>query len=333
VTVAGRMVIVNPSGEHATAWSGLPGRLSVVGDPAEAQAAPYKVLGYSVRVASLRSDHGDGVLALVEDERSLQHVAAAIRGPLPVRDALAELASRPPRRFLLRFGTIPRPARDLRFFQPVIDAEARRGNPGELYFGDSRNEDAGLIFHGPLDGKALAEEFELDDGMELERGENPRLGYSTAGGELAWVLVGRPISVSVAMRELRDAWWQEWRAKPRPPVTLHNPFIHPAALPALPVIRPVILDSVPNGLVIGDEMSTTELLGLGRGWSVWPFTSADGPGLLAVSPYTRAPEMSLPEVLDAGPASVPVLIVVRGQEPPPVAAAMKEAQVEATWPL
>ena len=339
--------ILNPASllPESQAWAGVPSRLTLAGHPSVAGSKPYAVPGHTVEVVAVRSNEGPGVLVLLDDESAADEVVASIRRrmvvptivtvrgrePQPVREALEALADVPRARATIRGAGVPQAALDQRYFQPILDSEARRGNQGFLYFGDNRESGAAFLFAGPIDSTALLAEFEFDEGMELADPERPKIRYRSADGVSRWVLAGSGQVRNPAMTQMRDEWWREWRSKPRPALRLHNPFIHPDALPPLEQKPPVMLAAVPANIVLGEEMSN-ELPGLGRGWSVWPFTSGDGPGLLAISPNELQPEMARHHVLAAGGASVPVLLVFRGQEPQPVAAALEAAHARARWP-
>ncbi|MEP6842020.1 MAG: hypothetical protein ABJA11_00780 [Pseudolysinimonas sp.] len=237
-----------------------------------------------------------------------------------------------PGRRLVRYAAVPQPAWNQHFVQPVLDAEARRGNPGEWSFGDYQIAEAGIVFGGRIDTKALTAEFELDEGMSIRTQRGAGIIYRDADGEIALTLDGADRPRSEAMEAVRAAWWREWRAKPRARVTLHNPFLHPEALPDVIAPRPVMLAEVPDDIELERHMSS-ELPGLGDGWSVWPFTSAKGNGLLVIAPEWFD-EVSAHAAIDsAGGATHPVLLAIRGRESSPIEAALRSAKAEAKYLL
>ena len=241
------------------------------------------------------------------------------------------VADPPPARRLIRYSGAPRAAWDRRFFQPVLDAEAARGNVGEWDFGDYQIGEAAIAFRGPIDAKAVKEEFALDEGMDIRVEHGAGVRYRDPSGGIALVLVGAEWPRTAAMKAARESWWQGWHAKPRPLIALHNPFVHPDAFPPRPAPRPVVLDVPPQRLELGGYMSP-ELPGLGDGWSVWPFTSTGGAGLLVIAPDWFDLVSARGAIDDAGGTELPVLLVIRGQEPPAVTAALRDARAEATYP-
>lgn len=238
----------------------------------------------------------------------------------------------PPARRLIRYSGAPRAAWDERFFQPVVEAEAARGNAAAWDFGDYQIPEAAIAFRGPIDVKALREEFDLDDGMEIRVEHGSGVRYFDPTGDVALALVGAEWPRTEAMKASREAWWQQWRARPRPLTALHNPFLHPDALPLREIPAPVVLDKVPEWLELGRYMSP-ELPGLGNGWSVWPFTDSDGGGLLVIAPKWFDLATAREGIDDAGGTDQRVLLAIRGQEPEPVTAALREAKAEAKYLL
>jgi hypothetical protein len=232
---------------------------------------------------------------------------------------------------LVRYAAAPRAAWDHRYFQPLLDSEAARGNPGEWDFGDYQTAEASITFRHPIDGGAIAIEFELDDGMSLQA-DPARVVYDDASGEVALVACGAQWEPDATTTEARDAWWREWHAKPRPLVRLLNPIVHPGAFPGMVASHPTLLDAIPEPLRLGRYMSP-ELPGLGDGWSVWPFDAPTGSGLLVIAPIWFDDATARAAVDDAGGTELPVLLVIRDREPPPVTDALRDAQAEAKYLL
>lgn len=237
-----------------------------------------------------------------------------------------------PARRLVRYSGAPRAAWDDRFFRPVLEAEAARGNAAGWDFGDYQIPEAAIAFRGPIDVKALREEFDLDDGMDIRVEHGGGVRYYDQNGDIALVLLGAEWPRTQAMKAARETWWQQWRARPRPLTALHNPFIHPDALSPRTVPAPVVLDRLPEWLQLGRRMSS-DLPGLGSGWSVWPFTGSDGEGLLVIAPKWFDLATARAAVDDSGGTDHPVLLTIRGQEPAPVTAALREARAEAKYLL
>ena len=242
-----------------------------------------------------------------------------------------------PRRGVVRLAGVPRGAWDLRYFQPIIDAEGRRGNPGKVDFGNTYERRAAIRFRTPIDLPAIAAEFELDEGMTLDTPAFPGVFYDSAKEQRVWLVGGARKRSDPEADQARAEWWREWRAKPRPRVTLHNPFLHPDALPPIAHAAPVVVTEAPDVIRLGPVMSD-ELPGLGAGWSVWPveWAPVGAPlrqGLLVIAPAVQTFEQAQAAVENSGGTELPVLLAIRGQEPPSVGAALRAANAEATYPL
>ena len=233
---------------------------------------------------------------------------------------------------------VPRAASDLSYFQPNhIDAEGQRGDPGKVDFGNTYERRAAIRFRTPIDLQAIAAEFELDDGMTLDTPAFPGVFYDSEHEERVWLVGGARKRSDDAAEKTRAEWWREWRAEPRPRTALHNPFLHPDALPALVRPVPVVVADVPDVIHLGPLMSD-ELPGLGAGWSVWPVEWAPvgaplRPGLLVIAPAVQSLEQARAAVENSGGTELPVLLTIRGREPMPIASALRVANAEATYPL
>lgn len=249
----------------------------------------------------------------------------------------ADVQAAAPRRGVVRLAGVPRAAWDLRYFQPIIDAEGLRGNPGKVDFGNTYERRAAIRFRTPIDLPAVAAEFELDDGMTLDTPAFPGVFYDSEHEERVWLVGGARKRSDDAAEKAREEWWREWRAKPRPRTALHNPFLHPDALPALVRPIPVVVADAPDVIHLGPVMSD-ELPGLGAGWSVWPveWAPVGAPlreGLLVIAPAVQAIEQARAAVANSGGTDLPVLLAIRGREPASIASALRAANAEATYPL
>jgi hypothetical protein len=178
--------------------------------------------------------------------------------------------------------------------------------------------------------KALKAEFEMDEGMEILPQGGGGIVYRDRDDEIALTLHGIDRPRTPAMTTAHADWWARWHAKPRPLVLLHNPFLHPDAIPRSDLPRPSVVLDAPERLELGQYMSP-QLPGLGGGWSLWPFTGPDGQGLLAIAPNWFDSTTARAAVEDAGGADLPVLVAIRGQEPPVVVGALREARAETTY--
>lgn len=229
----------------------------------------------------------------------------------------------------VRLASVPPGAWDQRFFQPVIDAEAARGNPGRIRFGDLHWENTFFEFALPIDVKAIRAEFELDDGMSIEsRGGSVCVFYDGDAADEHWALAGSTRDRTPEQRHTNHEWWRAWRARPRPIRQLFNPFLHRDALPPWDPPKPVILDPPLASLEIVGWMPTTELIGLGRGWSVWSFQSRGLEGLVVLAPKWVADLSSAINIVrNAGGTELPVIVAIRGLEPPWLADAVETAGV------
>jgi hypothetical protein len=215
-------------------------KLRLVGDPVVAATAPFAVPRRRVRVSALEGLDEPSLLALVDDPADVVPVAeelgrapwsvpvivAAERGaPEPIARALRELrrddaeAGSAP-----RFASIPPEVEDGSYLRPVLLAEALRGNTGRVYPGGLHDTRAAVVFRSPVDLEALEAEFELGDGMAWVDGDRPGVAYDDADGQERWRAAGFSGAIGTAQARLRDAWWEKWRAAPRPRTRLINPF-------------------------------------------------------------------------------------------------------------
>lgn len=115
-----------------------------------------------------------------------------------------------------------RPAIDA--LAPIVGAEAQRGNPARLDFGDMHDQTTRFLLRHPIDLDALRAQFEFGDGIVLAQ---PEAGgvviFHGRNGRTAFWMEGA-LDESDWSRYRRTRWWRRWQAKPRARVPFSNPF-------------------------------------------------------------------------------------------------------------
>lgn len=106
---------------------------------------------------------------------------------------------------------------------PLRRAEASRGNPAGLQFGDPRSPRTFYSFRHPLDLDALRAEFVFGDGIHVGDVRGGGISFDGTGADPAFALEGGA-EESWWSRRRRGAWWRRWNAAPRAPVPFSNPF-------------------------------------------------------------------------------------------------------------
>jgi hypothetical protein len=107
---------------------------------------------------------------------------------------------------------------------PLVAAEAKRGNPARLDFGNMHNESTHYVLPHPIDLDALLAEFAFGDGVVLTRAEAGGVVlFHTSKGRTAFWMEGT-LDESDGSRRRRARWWRRWSAAPRERTPFANPF-------------------------------------------------------------------------------------------------------------